>query len=248
MQSPSVLPKSNLGVASRYVLRHWEALCRFTEDATIPIDNNDCEQLMKRVATGRKNWMFKGSVAAGEGRVASPILHDRQFGILIAYVIPGFIVVNGLAYHWPTVATWLATGDQPSVGGFLYVTLASTACGLSTSTLRWLLIDTLLHRTGVQKAQWRLSELREQLPAFEMFVIYTYRYYRFHANCVVALPAWFVLRSLHDQTIHIRWLVGLVLAEAVLLVGARDTLKKYYARTNEVLREQSRVISIGPDQ
>ena len=32
----------------------------------IPIDNNDCEQLMKRVATGRKNWLFKGSVAAGE--------------------------------------------------------------------------------------------------------------------------------------------------------------------------------------
>ncbi len=32
----------------------------------VPIDNNDCEQLMKRVATGRKNWLFKGSVAAGE--------------------------------------------------------------------------------------------------------------------------------------------------------------------------------------
>jgi hypothetical protein len=66
MQSPSVLPKSNLGVAAAYVRRHWEALNRFTEDASIPIDNNDCEQLMRRVATGRKNWMFKGSVAAGE--------------------------------------------------------------------------------------------------------------------------------------------------------------------------------------
>ena len=66
MQSPTVLPKSNLGKAAAYVRRHWDALCRFTEDATIPIDNNDCEQLMKRVATGRKNWLFKGSVAAGE--------------------------------------------------------------------------------------------------------------------------------------------------------------------------------------
>jgi transposase len=36
------------------------------DDASIPIDNNDCEQLMKRVATGRKNWLFKGSVDAGE--------------------------------------------------------------------------------------------------------------------------------------------------------------------------------------
>jgi len=66
MQSPSVLPKSNLGQAAAYVRRHWEALNRFTEDASIPIDNNDCEQLMKRVATGRKNWLFKGSVAAGD--------------------------------------------------------------------------------------------------------------------------------------------------------------------------------------
>ena len=66
MSIKQVLPKSNLGLAAAYVRRHWEALNRFTEDATIPIDNNDCEQLMKRVATGRKNWMFKGSVAAGE--------------------------------------------------------------------------------------------------------------------------------------------------------------------------------------
>ena len=66
MQSPTVLPKSNLGKAAAYVRRHWEALNRFTDDASIPIDNNDCEQLMRRVATGRKNWLFKGSVAAGE--------------------------------------------------------------------------------------------------------------------------------------------------------------------------------------
>lgn len=61
-----VLPKSNLGMAAAYVRRHWEALTRFVEDESIPIDNNDCEQLMKRVAIGRKNWLFKGSVASGE--------------------------------------------------------------------------------------------------------------------------------------------------------------------------------------
>ncbi|MEM1228305.1 MAG: transposase [Planctomycetota bacterium] len=66
MSSPKVLPKSNLGMAAAYLRRHWTALNRFTEDPRIPIDNNDCEQLMKRVATGRKNWLFKGSLAAGE--------------------------------------------------------------------------------------------------------------------------------------------------------------------------------------
>jgi hypothetical protein len=32
----------------------------------MPIDNNEVEQLMKQVAIGRKNWLFIGSVAAGE--------------------------------------------------------------------------------------------------------------------------------------------------------------------------------------
>ena len=66
MSSPKVLPKSNLGKAAGYVRNHWTALNRFVDDESIPLDNNDCEQLMKRVATGRKNWLFKGSVAAGE--------------------------------------------------------------------------------------------------------------------------------------------------------------------------------------
>jgi transposase len=66
MSPLKVLPKSNLGIAAAYVRRHWTALTRFVDDTTIPIDNNDCEQLMKRVATGRKNWLFKGSLAAGE--------------------------------------------------------------------------------------------------------------------------------------------------------------------------------------
>ncbi len=178
--------------------------------------------------------------------MAAPVLNDRQFGILIAYVIPGFIVVHGLSYHWSAVAVWLGPDQQPSVGGFLYVTLASIGCGLVVSTARWLVIDTLLHFTGIQKARWSLAALREQLPAFEMFVLYTYRYYQFYANCVVAIPTWCVLRLLHQQTIQIRWLAALAITEIVLLVGARDTLKKYYRRTNEILRDPSRSIIIRP--
>jgi hypothetical protein len=37
----------------------------FLGDGRVPIDNNETEQLMKQVATGRKNWLFIGSVEAG---------------------------------------------------------------------------------------------------------------------------------------------------------------------------------------
>ena len=61
-----VLPKSELRKALNYLRNHWTELTRYLDDPTLPIDNNECEQLMKQVALGRKNWLFAGSVAGGE--------------------------------------------------------------------------------------------------------------------------------------------------------------------------------------
>jgi transposase len=61
----SVLPKSRLGEAVRYLQNQWEPLSVFLRDGRVPIDNNETEQLMKQIATGRKNWLFIGSVEAG---------------------------------------------------------------------------------------------------------------------------------------------------------------------------------------
>ena len=60
-----VLPKSSLGEALAYLRNHWEALNVFVTDGRMPMDNNEVEQLMKHVALGRKNWLFLGSVEAG---------------------------------------------------------------------------------------------------------------------------------------------------------------------------------------
>jgi len=61
-----VLPKSDFGKALNYLRNHWSALQLYLRDGRLPIDNNEVEQLMKQVAVGRKNWLFIGSVAAGE--------------------------------------------------------------------------------------------------------------------------------------------------------------------------------------
>ena len=61
-----VLPKSQLRKALNYTRNHWSELTRYLDDPCLPIDNNECEQLMKQVAIGRKNWLFAGSVAGGE--------------------------------------------------------------------------------------------------------------------------------------------------------------------------------------
>ncbi len=70
MQSPSVLPKSKLGLAAGYVRRHWNALNRFTEDASIPIDNNDCEQLMKRITKMERSQLRRWRLPADSSPVS----------------------------------------------------------------------------------------------------------------------------------------------------------------------------------
>lgn len=65
-QAARILPKSQLGQALGYLRRQREALQAYLDDGRLPIDNNDVEQLMKQVALGRKNWLFIGSIAAGE--------------------------------------------------------------------------------------------------------------------------------------------------------------------------------------
>lgn len=60
-----LLPKSDLAEAIGYIKNNWDALLLYTTDGRLPIDNNETEHLMKQVATGRKNWMHIGSLAAG---------------------------------------------------------------------------------------------------------------------------------------------------------------------------------------
>jgi transposase len=61
-----VLPKDKFAEALGYLRNHWNELQVYLDDGRVPIDNNETEQLMKQVAIGRKNWLFVGSVAAGE--------------------------------------------------------------------------------------------------------------------------------------------------------------------------------------
>lgn len=64
-QRVDVLPKSPMGEAIGYALNNWTALCRYTESGFLAIDNNAAEREMKRIAIGRKNYLFVGSSQGG---------------------------------------------------------------------------------------------------------------------------------------------------------------------------------------
>ena len=62
--------KSALAEAIRYALKLWPALTRYISNGLVEIDNNAAERALRTVALGRKNFLFAGSVAAGERAAA----------------------------------------------------------------------------------------------------------------------------------------------------------------------------------
>ena len=50
---------------------HWNTqLAHYIGDGQVPIDNNWIESRIRLIATGRKNWLFAGSLRAGKRAAA----------------------------------------------------------------------------------------------------------------------------------------------------------------------------------
>jgi hypothetical protein len=172
------------------------------------------------------------------------VTHDN-FGFLIAYVVPGAIAVWAVGYFSPTVAGWFGSGtaDAPTIGGFLYVTIASVAAGMLVSAVRWLLIDTLHHATGIPKPAWDFARLQQNLDAFQTVVEHQYRHYQAYSNCLVALVFLYAVRRFAVGG-DARQLLGETAVFAAVgtlcFVASRDNLRRYYERTNAMLTQTNR--------
>ncbi|MBA3859932.1 MAG: hypothetical protein C0507_23730 [Cyanobacteria bacterium PR.3.49] len=68
-QKEEQLPQSRIGKAIRYTLKNWTALNSFLENGEVTLDNNLAENILRKIALGRKNWLFFGGEEGG--RVAA---------------------------------------------------------------------------------------------------------------------------------------------------------------------------------
>lgn len=66
VESLEVLPKSPIADAMGYARNQSGALTRFLEDARLKFDNDAAERQLRRVAVGRKNWLFAGGDEGAE--------------------------------------------------------------------------------------------------------------------------------------------------------------------------------------
>ncbi len=78
-ETGQVEPNSNLGKAMQYFIRHYEGLSAFCRIPGAPIDNNECERLIKLIVRGRRNSLFfKNQTGASVSDVITSILATCQ--------------------------------------------------------------------------------------------------------------------------------------------------------------------------
>ena len=70
LQRQKVPEGSASAKALDYSLRRWGALTRFVGDGQLPVDNNWIENQIRPIAIGRNNWLFAGSLRAGQRAAA----------------------------------------------------------------------------------------------------------------------------------------------------------------------------------
>ena len=70
LQRQQLPDSSATAKAMDYSLRRWAALTRFTTDGRLPVDNNWIENQIRPIAVGRNNWLFAGSLRAGQRAAA----------------------------------------------------------------------------------------------------------------------------------------------------------------------------------
>jgi hypothetical protein len=69
-QRQQVAGNSATAKALDYSLKRWAALTRFIDDGQLPVDNNWIENQIRPIAIGRNNWLFAGSLRAGQRAAA----------------------------------------------------------------------------------------------------------------------------------------------------------------------------------
>lgn len=164
---------------------------------------------------------------------------NENFGPLIAYLIPGATVLLGASEFSPALRAWLAVtaADAPTIGGFLYLTLASLGAGMTVSAIRWLVIDSLHAWTGIRPPALDFGKLGKNVEAFAILIDIHYRHYQFHANMVVAVAAAYLCHRLELGVAGpVGWFdFGALVIVAVFFVTSRDNLRKYYVRSKQLL-------------
>ena len=145
----------------------------------------------------------------------------------------------GLSSFLPSLRAWFAATptDAPTISGFLYLTVASLAVGMTVTAIRWACVDLVHSVTGLKAPDLDFSQLPGKVDAYRLLIEIHYSHYQFYANMGVATAiTWICHRITIDPKCQLSWVDPIfVLVEGVFFLTSRDTLRKYQERTEQLL-------------
>ncbi len=164
-------------------------------------------------------------------------LDTKNFGLVIAFLLPGAIMLWGVSYSVSDVRAWLASTTGPTVGSFLTATVAALTLGMIANAVRWATLDQLhQYICGPSRPafDWKgMSDPNKRAGFMEMNEQH-YRYYQYYGSSFVALA---VSWGLYEWNFGAAWDVRGALAAlcTILFFAGRDAMCKYYERGGEAL-------------
>lgn len=164
-----------------------------------------------------------------------------DFGMVIAYLLPGFIALYGLRYLSPAVnqLIGLSYTKDGGIGIEIAIVAFALSAGVVVSAFRANVLDPLQERSGVGKPDFDVSKLKDEkaLKAYEAAISNTYRFAQFYGNTFVALlfltaaRAWATGGLLTNVPVVVIVLIALV----VLFIAHRWQLEQTYSTIQKIL-------------
>lgn len=154
-----------------------------------------------------------------------------NFGLVIAYLIPGFLATYAVASRVSTIDALLGGPKRmPDAASVVPLVLIAVGVGIIINAISAAVIRPLIHKSGV-KNQPHLVERKytiEDMHKYNHLVETTFRFHQFYSNTLVAVvllaPVWLVW-PLQDNILRN---ASLLLVVAVLFHTARNSLRNFY--------------------
>ena len=165
---------------------------------------------------------------------------SESFGFLIAYLIPGFVLVWGMGQALPELNEYmrLAIDEKESVlNGILGATIAAIVAGLLVDGIRCLTVDGLIKKLrDDEKINYdRLSD-PDCYQAHRGAINHHYRYYQYYGNILVASTLGLVVYLINMGMSFWIFIVILV-ALYVMAHRAWDSIVNYNKKALQILNQ-----------
>lgn len=162
----------------------------------------------------------------------------KGFGYLIAYALPGFVALAGVAFVLPDAGTLLrvARDGNTSVGAFLFVVCIGIGAGVFLNGVRALTIDRFLPKPPAGQRTPETEGVYQNLLAQH------YNYFQFYGNLIPAVLVFVVGWAVSARTPVWTWSTagrasGTVVVEVILFLAARHALNRLHQKIGDLLSQ-----------